>query len=671
MPTHAYKRLTATESSQTVASVEACSGVTGILSALRVIQSVAPSTSLSWQRKLAHDELYAVAKTSTPYGLICQESTIVGLSCELLIYHVCPFAFLQHACDKSGLFYNFLAYVVSQAQNGLVDVIVYLDNAKPNEKRADNGRACQCIYWSLLQFPDWFRSRRCGWLPFAYILCDDQKGAGISDGMLLTFFVKCVDSSEADVSFGNGFGVGNSSGSVCIIKSRGFLSVADWEQHVKSFSLKGPSGSIPCNICTNCCGRCDYFSDDPLLVHLHSPDVNKFQLHTAQSFRAQADRLKRVAEHEPASLKLEEQAMGLKYNPHEIMWDIEVRLKIAPPYSMYGDWMHTWCASGGLAQYEVNGMVMKLVSDGLDLSDLDAMSRQIKLPKGMTRLKPRFFQERVSTSGRLRSHLRAFASETLTAVMVLGFIIDLTIRENASDELQRYILCFDLLRIILCILQRGDINELATFKDAMQTHHNEYMMLYHRIPKLHAAHHVVHMWRYWGSLLSCFGPERHHLLMKRVLRFAYKNCTKSILAYDVRQWMKHVRDQNVFRPFHLVGKLHDTDVEVMLTTSGAVYRFLSWAGCLNSLSGLLSKGDVLQYKVNGSTFLGLALGFGKTSAAEPFTYAAFVRPCSLVARSRFAPQAEAVSIVWVGALIGSVPFVLNPDNTMDVLLHAA
>ncbi len=73
----------------------------------------------------------------------------------------------------------------------------------------------------------------------------------------------------------------------------------------------------------------------------------------------------------------------------------------------------------------------------------------------------------------------------LTAVMLFGFFVDYVVRDMGVAALEPFINCFDLLRIMLVIFQRGDSTDLPTLRTAMHAHHELYMHLDHRIAKLH------------------------------------------------------------------------------------------------------------------------------------------------------------------------------------------
>ena len=246
-----------------------------------------------------------------------------------------------------------------------------------------------------MQFPAWFRSRRNGWLPFGYILVFDQKQAKVTDSQLICYMHSVFDSSASRDNFSKGCAVQDSTGLVKLIRARARILLDDCEQHVRAFNLTGYNGSNACGVCSNVLGRCRPFVD-PLLVHLHSSEYHKFRYHTPASLAAQADDVKHVAEHTPGRLRAEQQASGLKYEAVGLMWNLEVRTKMEPPYCEVQDWMHTYAASGGVAQYHVNGFVNAVTANtAITLDDIDEWKNGVVLPKGVTKLKPNFFRDRI------------------------------------------------------------------------------------------------------------------------------------------------------------------------------------------------------------------------------------------------------------------------------------
>ena len=248
---------TAAEHCEVLATVNSLNSVQSIVNALADVRGSAPA-SINWKRKLAHSELFSVANTLTSYGTVCLESTVHGKASTITIYHCNPFSLLLLATESSSMFFDFLSQIVVAAPLGL-DICYYLDKAKPgNQERPDHARSSQCIYWSCLQFPSWFRSRRNGWIPFAYVNVAEQLEADLTDSMLVRFLVRTFDSSVSELAFSKGFTLRSHDGRSIVVRLRRQLTVADWEQHVKTMSLKGYNGSVPCGICRNVLGRCPF-----------------------------------------------------------------------------------------------------------------------------------------------------------------------------------------------------------------------------------------------------------------------------------------------------------------------------------------------------------------------------------------------------------------------------
>ena len=89
------------------------------------------------------------------------------------------------------------------------------------------------------------------------------------------------------------------------------------------------------------------FDDDEYFVHLFSPEYERFDKHTLDSYCEAAAHLKHVAESTPARLLEEEKNIGIKYDPEGVLWDPEVFARLQPPSCEYPDWMHNIAASGG------------------------------------------------------------------------------------------------------------------------------------------------------------------------------------------------------------------------------------------------------------------------------------------------------------------------------------
>ena len=107
--------------SLSVTIVDSVNSVSSIVNALEQVQPAIKATS--WRRRLAHDELYRISLTDTPYGLIMVERAIAGKSGEITITHVNPFALLQLACQRHKLWAHCSTILNRESQRSLCGVL--------------------------------------------------------------------------------------------------------------------------------------------------------------------------------------------------------------------------------------------------------------------------------------------------------------------------------------------------------------------------------------------------------------------------------------------------------------------------------------------------------------------------------------------------------------------
>ena len=104
--------------------------------------------------------------------------------------------------------------------------------------------------------------------------------------------------------------------------------------------------------------------------------------------------------------------------------------------------------------------MLQLVAAGIEIEDIDTWIESVRLPRGHTKLKKKFFASRIVHNE--KAHIKAFANEVLTAVMCLGFFIDAVLKPGLAElglqHLQDHLDCFDLLRTILRLLSNGGRN---------------------------------------------------------------------------------------------------------------------------------------------------------------------------------------------------------------------
>ena len=507
-------------------------------------------------------------------------------------------------------------------------VAIYLDEAVPgNQNRPDRGRASQCLYWTIADYPAWFISRAAGWAPFAYVLLVEQKAAGVSDSLLVTMMAKAFTNelgSELDCDFA--IVVGR-----CTFKFKMKMQVADWPQHSKTFNLKGHQGSLCCCWCSNCLGHCPEFDDDPMLVHYKSTQYHRFIPHTPESIMALVQNLEHTALHAPRQLKKLQQSTGFTYNPQGVLWDPEVMPKLILPYAAYTDWMHTFVASGGVAQFHMNQFVLVLEDHDIPAHVIDEWFLSAKVPHGFTQLKKTFFKDRVIN--KRGAHIRAFAGEMLTAIGLMHMFLQVVVVPLKIASLQDHIDCFTLLSCIISILLAADYNTIADLREATHTYHVLLKRLYPDIckPKVHAMQHVCDSLEFWRVLFNCFAPERKHKIMKSVMKFAYRKAPKTALAYAVRAWLAALSSEHAFAAAHSVGESFTVQPMQILLPPHGVATIFEWCPKLQLACGMICTGELLKYKTTHNySGLGFAVGFAKLQVSSGCLFVAVIKVCEVV-----------------------------------------
>ena len=669
METRGRKRK-ASDPLRTQCLVDAHTGISNLLVAYEAAPEIlgfGRGRSHSWARRIAKDELYAAGREETPFGTVAVSSTLQGTACPMVIEHVNPFAFFYRALSKYRKFARLLVDLRRRAPNGCLTVVLYMDKATPgNNKRHDMGRKTQAIYFSILEFPLWFLARRNGWLPFSYVLAIDQKRSGVTDCMLARFFINCFHGPSRLEDFETGIAIETQELGVVQLRLRAGLTVADWEELVILYSLTGYNGSVPCGICRNILGRCPPF-DHPYLLHINSAEHDRYDFHTRETYKQIRARMEGVAA-AGGNVASAAQETGIKYDPGGLIYDELAMSKFEVPWCEYGDWMHGWVASGGVAQYELNQVVLQVVDHvpNLDITDVDLWISAVTLPRGMCKLPSKtFFADRVQPYR--NRNIKVFAAECLTAVMLMGFFIDAIVAPLCIDGLQQVISCFTLLRIILVILQRGDIADLELLRESVQMHHELFLICFPDCvkPKLHQVSHIYHFWKYWGKLLSCFGPERYHKLMMRTMRYSYRRCGLTALMYSIRTWFQNLDLDILYLPIHLVTP---RACEPPIHYMGAVITH--WSVALNTPQGHVFKKDILQWIEDGVIKLGVAKGFCHATNGGRDSYFALISECERISDVTWRRGSEGIVFLNAECIVGAVPYT-EIDDGLVPLLHTS
>ena len=188
-------------------------------------------------------------------------------------------------------FYTFLSKALP-TQTGRT--VFYTDEVFPanSERRPDKGRAFYAFYWSIIELPDWFRSRS----EFPYFVFAYVPSKLITNQFSLTRLFKKI----THIFFPqDGFNMATTGVRIehkhhqFVLRLKYGATIMDEEAFRALMSVKGHSGTKPCLSCQNVVGRVGPYEefDDPFLVHVLSPESDRFIPHTADTFKVMCNNI--------------------------------------------------------------------------------------------------------------------------------------------------------------------------------------------------------------------------------------------------------------------------------------------------------------------------------------------------------------------------------------------
>jgi hypothetical protein len=567
-------------------------------------------TNVRALRKRAAEELYEVANTLTPYGQISEVTTMTGSSGTVAWHHLNIFAFFYMLAAESSAFFELMKWCVERADGGCLSLCLYTDEVVPRNKlRPDMGGKYQAVYFQVLDFPDFIRSRLpLRWFTFGYVSCRELEEAGIGVGQLNRVVLNSWFGQHWNLK---GTGVRLCNGTEVVhMYARYACSLQDERGHKFSFDVKGASGRNPCASCDNCIGRVEYFEDESGIAHVLSPCYAKFQARTEASAAATLELLARTSAHgRRGQLEEIEIATGIIFNKDGLLFDVAVMPYISFPNCVYWDWMHNWCSSGGVGQYHLNQFVHQLTTTlAIGLKELDEFMAKVVEPKSSPRLPKRFFADRVVDG--TSKHIRAFASEVLVAVHVLAMFVQLVLKP--TGVLERHVECFEAMQALFAIFKRGRREDIPAARELTRKHHILFLELYRECakPKLHYCMHVIDCWERHGVLLSCFGAESNHRFSVDIFEFSYKKPCSTALAFDLRRLFQAASDSKSFEHTSLAGSIAVWKEMLLVEIDGVGMANISASSSeLVGVLGRYFKGDLVEWRAGAARRLGFCLCF--------------------------------------------------------------
>lgn len=441
-------------------------------------------------------------------------------------YFLHPCALLCELCKVCGS----LGDLINQVHQGTLQLAFYQDEIKPgNILRPDQGRTVCCWYWTIVQLPQWFQTRREGYFFFGAfptkLLHVLKGGYSYLFARILSIFFEL----EEPVNFTTGFPLTCSKG-YFLCKGTFSILMSDEKAIKELWLLRGASGTKPCCVCQNVLGHMNKDNlpmDGRWLVHYACPDRTKFAKHTTASYRAMRDHLESLAGRKKDLQKFG-QVYGLQYDPNGVLWHPTLRNLICPVQHTMYDWMHVLVASGGVAQYEVNGFLTAVQSIGIKLERVDAFASAVHIPKSRGRLPKKFFEDRYNPDE--KSHIKCFAGELLTAMPILILFCEIVLQP--CGQLLRHSLCLQYMADILDILTHHNaVQQVSKLQMTIDNHNQLFAELYPDCtkPKYHWLFHISEQISHFKVNLSCFCPERKHRAVKSIAN----HCFNDSLNYHV------------------------------------------------------------------------------------------------------------------------------------------
>ena len=601
-------------------------------------------------KREAEAVLHKHDNTTTPYGDLI---TVLELTDEdgqtIKVHSLNPFAFLSHVASVSAVAFGFLAQWLANKECRLA---FYCDGVTPgNVLRPDLGRHFEAIYWTFLELPSWFRSKvDLGWFPCCYI---EPKYVNKVPGGMAAVAKMIVNEffPEDPLRF-------NFQRTGVLIKHEGVSHMirgifgcwlADEKAIKEIVSCKGASGTKPCVCCLNVVNRTVPRAGD-YLVHVSCPDQSLFVKQTVESLTHMATDLQaKKGVIGVGQFERLEQLYGLAYIPQAIIFDPYTRSVVRFPDTVFWDWMHCLVASGGVAQFQVNEFLLRLKADGISLKNVDDFADKVIVPPCWQKLTKTFFRDRtVEGSGH---HLRAFASEMLTAIAILGIFVDAVVRPAGNHD--HHVRCFDDLRSIVFALRTDDEvhTMMPELRRRLESHHVAFQVLYPQCvkPKVHYFKHCLDCIEKFKCNLSCFAPERKHKSAKQTANFSYNKIGQSMLTREIHTLLDLWQAPTSFVPCKL-GRVLKMPEWLETLFHGAAQAPAEASATISTTKGTVNAGDLVWV---GSSLCKMQLGIRVPAGGIDY-FKVVLAPLKRLPTGEWSPEVDSPIVVDTDAVSGTL-----------------
>ncbi len=444
--------------------------------------------------------------------------------------------------------------------------------------------------------------------------------------------------------------------------------LADEACHKVLRSLKGAAGLRCCGACRNIIATKfpDRIKDDDFLRWCATSFAKDFVQQTDADAWADIDAVARAAT-TPGLAKSRVEKLstcrGCNYEEGTLMQDVALRDTYFPVTHTLYDWMHCAAASTGVGQYHVNAFLQALQEwTHFTLADVDNFACGITFGRrsSLGYLRPKFFACRYCTTP--GGHIRAFASELMSAVEILKFFC--VTKLDVDGLLPDHSRGIKILARILSILKLGDaaVPLSKEFLRLVELHHKEILQTYGPWmckPKCHLLYHVESILTGLSVNLSCFSNERRNRLLCSTILHYRGNAAKDDTAPLSRLLLdlEFRISTCTFESYALVEPSLDATASLRWVFEGRPNR-VKLSDAARTPAGRLTKGQFVWIRGQFNT-IGFTSGFAELMYVErpgDLDIVAFVDMYSRSGEDKtlWAP-ADFSALVHVRDIAGSVP----------------
>ena len=582
----------------------ACPNKTWLLNTLNVLQ-VAGALDLKTSNRALKSEVTRASenhsRVNTPYGRVVQTLDLGEDACVRGWEYINPFAWLYYIGSLNSEFGALMRECL--APGAKMTIVVYIDEICPgNPLRPTTSRKFQAIYWFILEWPLWLLSRTAIWPCFGIFKSSNiSKVTGGISGLLcnvLDVFFGAAAMRDFDI------GVKIHAETMVTVKGQYGGTIADEKALKEVHDYKGAAGTTPCMSCPYLVNTTNQDLLPAGAVALNSTALTNEQYSDGDLW-AKADNLKGLVA-AGRSVKVAEQAHGLKYNESGLLFREDMRAIHKPSQHYIRDWMHI-LVSGGIANVELGLLLGELKRHHVPTSTVKEYAEEYILPKKYGRM-PAGWLDHARVS---EEYVSSFASQLLTIMpVILAFFIDCVAPNGIMAE---HIACFALLVDIMGLLSAGlEMTDALCdqLADLIRRHHEMYVRIYGGRgvkPKWRQLLHLPEQFRRLRKAISCFAAERKHRAAKRSAIFVFRHLEHTTLASMLQEQCEQIKDgHSLFQRSFLVqdaapmelpgvkltraveavlvcGHIHADDV--VFTSDGGVARVQCFFQSAEKLSG--------------------------------------------------------------------------------------